>query len=160
MLAVSALGTVIRYLGQTAGNDQNRWTPSAARGRLRDNARYRGARDLVDRITVATPAQGILYARAVTADLAPTASADAQRAIEAGRAASAMTSRKGERGWVSSSSSPITGYRVCPVDTSSRSSATVLDGAIVSTVERGTMACLTSRSGKSSIRSMMMGWVL
>lgn len=28
--AVSALGTVSRYLGEAAGNDQNRWTPSAA----------------------------------------------------------------------------------------------------------------------------------
>lgn len=101
--AVSALGTVTRYLGQAAGNDQNRWTPSAAH-----EAAYEAmpatveqlvARGLVDRITVATRTQGVLYDRAVTADVAHTAAADARRAIEAGRAASAMTSREG-RAWV------------------------------------------------------------
>lgn len=101
--AVSALGTVTRYLGQAAGNDQNRWTPSAAH-----EAAYEAmpatveqlvARGLVDRITVATRAQGILYDRAVTADVAQTAAVDVRRAIEAGRAASAMTSREG-RAWV------------------------------------------------------------
>lgn len=101
--AVSALGTVTRYLGQAAGNDQNRWTPSAAH-----EAAYEAmpatveqlvARGLVDRITVATRAQGILYDRAVTADVAQTAAADARRAIEAGRTATAMTSREG-RAWV------------------------------------------------------------
>lgn len=101
--AVSALGTVSRYLGQAAGNDQNRWTPSAAH-----EAAYEAmpatveqlvARGLVDRITVTTRAQSVLYDRTVTADVAPTAAADARRAIEAGRSPSAMTSREG-RAWV------------------------------------------------------------
>lgn len=44
-------------------------------------------------------AQGILYDRTVTADVAKNAAADARRAIEAGRSASAMTNREG-RAWV------------------------------------------------------------
>ena len=101
--AVSALGTVSRYLGQAAGNDQNRWTPSAAH-----EAAYEAmpvtveqlvGRGLVDRITVATRAQGVLYDRTVTADVAQTTAADARRAIEAGRSASAMTGREA-RAWV------------------------------------------------------------
>ena len=56
------------------------------------------ARGLVDRITVATRAQGVLYDRTATADIGPIAAADARRAIEAGRSTSAMTSREGRAG--------------------------------------------------------------
>lgn len=101
--AVSALGTVTRYLGQAAGNDQNRWTPSAAH-----EAAYEAmpatveqlvGRGLVDRITVATRSQSILYDRTVTAHTAQSLAADARRAIETGRSVAAMTSREG-REWV------------------------------------------------------------
>lgn len=96
--AVSALGTVTRYLGQAAGNDQNRWTPStaheAAYATMPATVEQLVARGLVDRITVATRAQGVLYDRTVTADVAQTA-AEARRAIDAGRNVSAMTSREG-----------------------------------------------------------------
>ena len=92
-----------RYLGEAAGNDQNRWTSSAAH-----EAAYEAmpvtveqlvARGLVDRTTVATRAQGVLYDRTVTADVAQYAAADVRRAIEVGRGASAMTGREG-RAWV------------------------------------------------------------
>lgn len=101
--AVSALGTVSRYLGEAAGNDQNRWTPSAAH-----EAAYEAmpatveqlvARGLVDRITVTTRAQGVLYERAVTADVAQTVGTEARREIEAGRSPASMTAREG-REWV------------------------------------------------------------
>lgn len=101
--AVSALGTVSRYLGAAAGNDQNRWTPSTAH-----EAAYEAmpvtveqlvARGLVDRITVATRAQGVLCDHAVTAVSAQAAAVDARRAIEVGRSAAAMTGREG-RAWV------------------------------------------------------------
>ena len=101
--AVSALGTVSRYLGAAAGKDQNRWTPSTAH-----EAAYEAmpatveqliARGLVDRITVTTRAQGVLYDCTVTPDVAQTAAADARWAIEAGRSASAMTGREGHA-WV------------------------------------------------------------
>ena len=101
--AVSALGTVTRYLGSAAGNDQNRWTPSAAH-----EAAYEAmpatveqlvSRGLVDRITVTTRAEGVLYDRAVTADLAEDVSAETRRAIETGRSPASMTAREG-REWV------------------------------------------------------------
>ncbi|MGO2519976.1 MAG: zeta toxin family protein [Microbacterium sp.] len=101
--AVSALGTVSRYLGEAAGNDQNRWTPSAAH-----EAAYEAmpvtveqlvARGLIDRVTVTTRAQAVLYDRAVTGDTAVTVSVEARRAVEAGRSPAVMTSREG-REWV------------------------------------------------------------
>jgi hypothetical protein len=101
--AVSALGTVSRYLGEAAGNDQNRWTPSAAH-----EAAYEAmpgtverlvAGGIVDRITVATCAQRILYDHAVTAGTARAVGIEARRAIEAGRSPAAVTSREGHA-WV------------------------------------------------------------
>lgn len=56
--AVSAVGTVTRYLGKAAGNDQNRWTPSAAHEAAYEampaSVEQLVTRGLVDRITVAT----------------------------------------------------------------------------------------------------------
>lgn len=101
--AVSALGTVSRYLGEAAGNDQNRWTPSVAHEAAYEampiTAQQLVARGLVDRVTVTTRAQEVLYDHTVTADAAQAVAADARRAIEAGRSASAMTSREGHA-WV------------------------------------------------------------
>lgn len=101
--AVSTLGTVTRYLGEAAGNDQNRWTPSAAHEAAYEamphTVEQLAARGLVDRVTVSTRAQNVLYDRAVTADTAAAVSVEARRAVEAGRSSVAMTSREG-REWV------------------------------------------------------------
>lgn len=101
--AVSALGTVSRYLGADAGNDQNRWTPSAAH-----EAAYEAmpatveqlvGRGVVDRVTIATRSQGVLYDREVSADVARTVGTEARQAIDAGRRPATMTQREGQQ-WV------------------------------------------------------------
>lgn len=101
--AVSALGTVTRYLGAAAGNYQNRRTPSAAHEAAYEampaTVEHLVARGVVDRITVATRSQGILYDQAVTADVARAVSVEARQAIAAGRRPAAMTSREGQH-WV------------------------------------------------------------
>lgn len=101
--AVSALGTVTRYLGADAGNDQNRWTPSiaheAAYEAMPGTVEQLVARGLVDRVTVTTRAHDVLYDQTAHGGTGAAVGAAARRAIEAGRSPATMTPREG-REWV------------------------------------------------------------
>lgn len=101
--AVSLLGTVSRFLGAGTGADRNRWTPSAAHAAaysvMPDTIEQLVANSTVDRITVLTRSQQILYDRAIDAASAGTVAGEARRAVDAGRSLSEMTPAEGTH-WV------------------------------------------------------------
>lgn len=101
--AVSLLGTVSRYLGAGDGADRNRWTPSdahtAAYTAMPDTIERLVTDGAVDRITVLTRSQHVLYDRTVDTATAVTVAGGARRAVEAGRSIGAMNPVEGPH-WV------------------------------------------------------------
>lgn len=99
--AVSLLGTVSRFLGTGAG--LNRWTPTRAHDvayeAMPDTVARLAATHTVDRITVLTRTQQVLFDQELTPASAATIADQARMAIIEGRKPSHMTAREG-REWV------------------------------------------------------------
>lgn len=100
---VSLLGTVSRYLGAGEGADRNRWTPShahtAAYSAMPDTIERLVSDGAVDRITVLTRSQHVLYDRTIDNASAVTVAGEARRAVDAGRAVEAMNPAEGAH-WI------------------------------------------------------------